>query len=105
MLDQKQQHIMGGLQKKRPFFIVFYYEGVRTPPPLPFIVTWDSEIFGTYFNVVVDAIGPETDFTLESNVKKWEKNHWTLLWFHYLDHNLQTLQAIFEAVMTAVDMT
>ena len=54
--------------KKRPFFIVFYYEGVRTPPgPPPFIVTWDSEIFGPYFNVVVDAIGPETDFTLETN--------------------------------------
>ena len=41
--------------KKRPFFIVFYYEGVR--------------IFGPFFNVVVDAIGPETDFTLETNVK------------------------------------
>ena len=60
----------GGLQKKRPFFIVFYYEGVRTPPHPPFIVTWDSEIFGPYFNVVVDAIGPETDFTLETNVKE-----------------------------------
>ena len=55
-------------KKKRPVFIVFYYEGVRTPPP--FIVTWDSEIFGPYFNVVVDAIGPETDFTLETNVKE-----------------------------------
>ena len=54
--------------KKRPFFIVFYYEGVRTPPP--FIVTWDSEIFVPYFNVVVDAIGPETNFTLETNGKE-----------------------------------
>ena len=53
--------------KKRPFFIVFYYEGVRTPT---FIVTWDSEIVGPYFKVVVDAIGPETDFTLETNVKE-----------------------------------
>ena len=58
----------GGLQKKiRPFFIVFYYEGVIV------IVTWDSEIVGPYFNVVVDAIGPETDFTLETNVKEWKK--------------------------------
>ena len=40
------------------------------PLPPPFIVTWDSEIFGPYFNVVVDAIGPETDFTLETNVKE-----------------------------------
>ena len=54
-------------KKKRPVFIVFYYEGVRTPP---FIVTWDSEIFGPYFNVVLDAIGPETDFTLETNGKE-----------------------------------
>ena len=54
--------------KKRPLFVVFDYEGVRTPPP--FVVTWESEIFGPYFNVVVDAIGPETDFTLETNVKE-----------------------------------
>ena len=52
---------LGRAAKKRPVFIVFYYEGVQTPPP--FIVTWDSEIFGPYFNVVLDAIGPETDFT------------------------------------------
>ena len=45
---------LGRAAKKRPFFIV----------------TWDSEIFGPYFNVVVDAIGPETDFTLETNVKE-----------------------------------
>ena len=57
------------MPKKRPVFIVFYYEGVRTPPP-PFIVTWDSEIFGPYFHVVVDAIGPGTDFTLETNVNE-----------------------------------
>ena len=49
-------------KQKRPFFIVSYYEGVRTPHPPPFIVTWDSEIFGPYFHVVVDAVGPETDF-------------------------------------------
>ena len=27
-------NVLGGMQKKRPVFIVFYYEGVRTPPPL-----------------------------------------------------------------------
>ena len=47
-----------------PFFVVFDYEGVRTP---------ESEIFGPYFNVVVDAIGLETDFTLETIVKEWKK--------------------------------
>ena len=36
-----------GCKKKRPVFIVFYYEGVRTPPP--FIVTWDSENFWSIF--------------------------------------------------------
>ena len=66
--DSFRRYLREGFKKKRPFFIVFYYEGVRTPPP--FIVTWDSEIFGPYFNVVVDAIGPETDFTLETNVKE-----------------------------------
>ena len=45
-------------------------KGSGPPLPPPFIVTWDSEIFGPYFNVVVDAIGPETDFTLETNVKE-----------------------------------
>ena len=66
--DDKPKYL-GKAAKKRPFFIVFYYEGGRAPPP-PFIVTWDSEIFGPYFNVVVDAIDPETDFTLETNVKE-----------------------------------
>ena len=50
-------------------------KGSGPPTPTPFIVTWDSEIFGPYFNVVLDAIGPETDFTLETNVKEWKKNH------------------------------
>ena len=40
-------------------------KGSGPPLPPPFIVTWDSEICGPYFNVVVDAIGPETDFTLD----------------------------------------
>ena len=43
---------------------------VSSPLASPPLVTWDSEIFGPYFNVVVDSIGPETDFTLETNVKE-----------------------------------
>ena len=30
----------------------------------------------SYFNVAVDAIRPKTDFTLETNRKKWKKNYW-----------------------------
>ena len=53
------------------------------------VVTWESEIFGPYFNVVADAIGPETDFTLETNVKEWGKKPTeqyfdSTIWFHYL---------------------
>ena len=59
---------MEGLQKKGPFSKFFILKGPGPPPPL--IVTWDSEIFGPYFNVVVDAIGSEMDFTLETNVKE-----------------------------------
>ena len=29
---QLEQSLREGCKKKRPFFIVFYYEGVRTPP-------------------------------------------------------------------------
>ena len=50
-------------------FVVFDYEGVRNPPH-PFVVPWESEIFWSIFVVVVDAIGLETDFTLETNKKK-----------------------------------
>ena len=46
----------------------FYPENV--PHHFVSVVTWESEIFGPYFNVVVDAIGPETDFPLETNVKE-----------------------------------
>ena len=38
------------------------------PPPLE--VPWETEIFGPYFNVVVDVISLETDFTLETNRKE-----------------------------------
>ena len=52
------------IDQKRPFFVVFDYERVQTLPP-PFVVTWESEILGRYFNFVVDAMGLETGFTLE----------------------------------------
>ena len=42
-------------------------------PPPPLVVSWESEILGPYFNVVVDAIGPETDFTLETNRKRMKE--------------------------------
>ena len=42
----------------------------KRPPPPPLLVPWESEILGLYFNVVVDAIGLETDFTLETIRKK-----------------------------------
>ena len=53
--------------KKGPFSQSLTTKGSGPPP---FVVTWESEIFGPYFNVVVDAIGPETDFTLETNRKR-----------------------------------
>ena len=52
---------------KNALLIVFYYNGVQ------------GEILGPYFNVVVDAIGPEMDFTIETNRKEWKKNYWRLL--------------------------
>ena len=64
---EKENYIKGRASKKRPFFVVFDYEGVQTPP---LVVPWESEILGPYFNVVVDAIGLETDFTLETNRKR-----------------------------------
>ena len=42
----------------------FYHENV---PHFFSVVTWENEIFGPYFNVVVDAIGTEMVFTLETN--------------------------------------
>ena len=54
--------------KKKALFVVFFYKGVRTPPP--FVVPWESEIFLVNIFVVVDAIGLETDFTLETNRKR-----------------------------------
>ena len=58
--------IKGGI-KKRPFFVVFDYEGVRTPPLRSHVGKWNLlvKIF-----VVVDVIGLEMDFTLETNRKR-----------------------------------
>ena len=39
------------------------------------VVPWAIKILGPYFNVAVEAIGPKTDFTLETTIKKWKKNH------------------------------
>ena len=50
--------------------VFYYYCGVRRPSPLPIVPWWEYEISGQYSNVAVDAIGPETDFTLEINVKE-----------------------------------
>ena len=36
----------------------------------PFVVPWESEFFLVNIFVVVDAIGLETDFTLETNRKR-----------------------------------
>ena len=43
------------------------------PPPL--VVPWDFEIWGPNLNVAVDAIGPETDFTLETHIKMFTKTN------------------------------
>ena len=44
-------------------------------PPKPLVVPWTIYILGPYFNVAVDAIDPDTDFTLESNRKQLKKNY------------------------------
>ena len=57
---KKKEKKSQGRIKKRPFFVAFYY----------LVVPWESEIFGSIFYVVVDAIGLETDFTLKTNRKR-----------------------------------
>ena len=47
----------------------FLLRGPATPPP-PLVVPWAIKILGPYFNVAVDALGPETDFTLEKKTQK-----------------------------------
>ena len=46
---------------------------MKTPLPSHFcvlVVPCTIKILGPYFNVAVDAIGPKTDFTLETTIKK-----------------------------------
>ena len=57
--------------EKKTLFVVFYYKGVRTPPP--FVVPWESEIILVNIFVVVDVIGLETGFALETNRKRAKK--------------------------------
>ena len=66
-----------------------YISGAAAPPP-PLVGPWDFEIWRPNLNVAVDAIGPETDFTLETDGKMCTKNKWTLLQnpkFHLLDQS------------------
>ena len=55
--------------KDVPFSSLFLLRGPGPPPP-PLVVPWAIKILGPYFNVAVDAMGPETDFTLKTNRKK-----------------------------------
>jgi len=67
--------------------------------------------------VVVDAIGLETDFTLETNRKRMKETLlkstlrlrkqaiFLLLSLKHLNGRIWALQATFEAVLSAVDMT
>ena len=78
-LPWRHDHIIRireGFQKKNvPFSSLLLLRGPAPPPPL--VVPWAIKILGPYFNVAVDALGPETDFTLEKKKqKKWKKNYW-----------------------------
>ena len=67
-----------GSKKNVPFSSLLLLRGPATPPPL--VVPWAIKILGPYFNVAVDALGPETDFTLEKknrkNERKTTENRW-----------------------------
>ena len=56
-------------KKKGPFCSLLLQRGPDPPLP-PFVVPWESEIFLVNIFVVVDDIGLETDFTLETNRKR-----------------------------------
>ena len=62
-------YIREGFKKKKNFFssLLLLLKGFGDPP---LVVSWTIKILGLYFNVALDAIGPETDFTLETNRKK-----------------------------------
>ena len=76
----KPVHIYKGLfcllreadKKRGPFCSLLLRGGLVTPTP-PLVVLWESEILGPYFNAVVDAIGLQTDFTLETNRKRMKE--------------------------------
>ena len=62
-----------GVQKKNvPFSSLLLLRGPATPP---LVVPWAIKILGPYFNVAVDALGPETDFTLEKKTEKMKENY------------------------------
>ena len=58
---------MRGPKRKYFFSSLLLLRGPATPPQ---VVPWAIKILGPYFNVAVDAMGPKTDFTLETNRKK-----------------------------------
>ena len=51
-----------------PFSIYFLLRPLTPFPPL-LVVKWDVEIISRNFNVVMDAIGPETDLHLKNMEK------------------------------------
>ena len=63
--------VLGKASKKKcPFCSLLLQRG---PDPPPLVVPWESEIFLVNIFVVVDAIGLETDFTLETNRKRMKE--------------------------------
>ena len=72
LLDKPLHPIVrGGVQKEITFFSsLLLQRGLAPPAPPPLVVPWAINILGPYFNVAVDALGPETDFTLEKKQKK-----------------------------------
>ena len=61
--------VRGGVKKKALFRSLLLQRG---PDPPIFVIRWESgsDFFWKMFHVVVDAIGLETDFTLETNRKR-----------------------------------
>ena len=63
-------YLLGKVHKKIfPFSSYLLLRPLTPPPPLPLLVKWNFEILSRNFNVAMDAIGPETDFTLEKHGK------------------------------------
>ena len=84
--------------EKRPFYsrrlaLGFWPTSPNLPPSL--LGPWEIEILGPYFNVAVDAIGPKTDFTLETNRKKVKEKLLKTIQnpeFYLLDLEFQTIK-------------